>query len=185
MDQGQFTIHKAEFIEDVAKFMEGKSVDTVLEGLNEQHRRFKMLEGQMMQRKARLMTKLPEIQKALDIVNTLVAKSSVGEEMVIDFELAESVYAKTKVNNVKTVNLWLGADVMVEYSIEEAKVSMVARHAHCLLRCCIINTPNWKWCLQQLQDLLCTQHQLSVQHQCILNSHIPTPWLSFLMGALS
>eukprot|EP00197_Chlamydomonas_leiostraca_P011308 CAMPEP_0202864280 /NCGR_PEP_ID=MMETSP1391-20130828/4586_1 /ASSEMBLY_ACC=CAM_ASM_000867 /TAXON_ID=1034604 /ORGANISM="Chlamydomonas leiostraca, Strain SAG 11-49" /LENGTH=187 /DNA_ID=CAMNT_0049544011 /DNA_START=87 /DNA_END=651 /DNA_ORIENTATION=- len=131
MDQsGQF-VQKAEFIDDVAKFMQGKSVDTVLEGLNEQHRKFKLLEGQMMQRKARLMTKLPEIQKALDIVKAMIAKSSSGDEMVIDFELAESVYAKTKVKNVKTVNLWLGADVMVEYSLEEAKELLESNLGNC------------------------------------------------------
>lgn len=41
---------------------------------------------------------------------------------LIDYELAESVFAKAKVSNVCSVNLWLGADVMVEYSLEEAKV---------------------------------------------------------------
>ncbi len=41
---------------------------------------------------------------------------------VIDYELAESVFAKTKVSNVRSVNLWLGADVMVEYPLAEAKV---------------------------------------------------------------
>lgn len=124
-------MRKAEFIEDVGAFMKEKSAEVVIAGFNEQHRKFKMLEGQMHQRKARLMTKLPEIQKALDIVNTLIAKSS--DDIVIDFELAESVYAKTRVKDVKSVNLWLGAGVMVEYPLEEAKVGAClheARHGH-------------------------------------------------------
>jgi prefoldin subunit 5 len=76
-----------------------------------------------MQKKARLMTKLPEIQKAYDIVTTLLEKASQpDQEAIIDYELADAVYARTKVTHVKTVNLWLGAGIMVEYSLEEAKV---------------------------------------------------------------
>ncbi len=69
----------------------------------------------MLQRKARLMQKLPDIQKAHDIVTTLIEKASKpGSDLLIDYELAEQVYAKTKVSNVQTVNLWLGAEIMVE-----------------------------------------------------------------------
>jgi prefoldin subunit 5 len=82
-----------------------------------------IVENSVMQKKARLMTKLPEIQKAYDIVNTLLEKASQpNQEAIIDYELADAVYARTKVSHVKTVNLWLGAGVMVEYSLEEAKV---------------------------------------------------------------
>jgi prefoldin subunit 5 len=79
-----------------------------------------------MQKKARLMTKLPEIQKAYDIVTTLLEKASQpDQEAIIDYELADAVYARTKVTHVKTVNLWLGAGIMVEYSLKEAKVGGV------------------------------------------------------------
>ncbi|GFH23418.1 prefoldin subunit 3, partial [Haematococcus lacustris] len=89
-----------------------------------------MVEGQMLQRKARLMSKLPEIQKALDIVTVLHEQGSAGD-MVLDYELAESVYAKTRVSKVKHVNLWLGADVMVEYGLDEAKELLTNNLANC------------------------------------------------------
>ena len=47
---------------------------------------------------------------------------SEGAEMALDFELGSSVYCKAKVSDVTSVNLWLGAGVMVEYPLEEAKV---------------------------------------------------------------
>lgn len=39
----------------------------------------------------------------------------------MDFELADSVYARAAFDICDHVNLWLGAGVMVEYPIEEAK----------------------------------------------------------------
>lgn len=114
-------VKKAEHIDDLEKFLQGKSVESVLQDFNIQHRKFKMLEQQVQQRRVKMMGKLPEIEKALSTVNVLIERGS--EETVIDYELAESVYAKAKIKQVKAVNLWLGADVMVEYSLDEAKVS--------------------------------------------------------------
>lgn len=119
-----FTVKKAEFIEDVGQFMQGKVVDTVIQGFDDQRRKFKMVEQQFVQRKARLIMKQPEIQKALDIVNMLLEQQQ-QQEMIMDFELAEGVYAKSKLTGVRAVNLWLGAGIMAEYSLQEAKVRAI------------------------------------------------------------
>lgn len=109
------------FIEDVGAFLGANTVDVVLTDFQDRLRKFKLIEGQLIRRKAQLMGKLPEIQKALDIVNKLIELSGSGGEMITDFELADGVFAKTRVQGVKTVNLWLGAGVMVEYPLEEAQ----------------------------------------------------------------
>ncbi|KAL6746805.1 prefoldin chaperone 1 [Haematococcus lacustris] len=126
----ELVVPRAEFISDVAAYLQDKQADIVIQQFNEHHRKFKMVEGQMLQRKARLMSKLPEIQKALDIVTVLHEQGSAGD-MVLDYELAESVYAKTRVSKVKHVNLWLGADVMVEYGLDEAKELLTNNLANC------------------------------------------------------
>lgn len=126
VEEGQLVVARAEFIDDVAAYMDGKAVDSVIDSLNEQHRKFKLVESearvifvsvvqrsamsrciacttraqgalatvqssipapplytlQFVQRKARLMSKLPEIQKALDIVNVLIAKAGSPDGMV-------------------------------------------------------------------------------------------------------
>lgn len=46
-------------------------------------------------------------------------------QVLYEFELGNSVWAKAKIPPTKAVNLWLGADVMVEYPIEEAKQLLV------------------------------------------------------------
>lgn len=43
-----------------------------------------------------------------------------GESFVTSYELNDTVYAKAEITPGKTVYLWLGANVMLEYTIEEA-----------------------------------------------------------------
>lgn len=42
-------------------------------------------------------------------------------QMEVDFSLADQVFARAKLENVDSVALWLGAGIMVEYSLEDAK----------------------------------------------------------------
>lgn len=49
----------------------------------------------------------------------------------MNFELSDSVFAKANFKNIKSVNLWLGAHVMVEYSLEEAKNVLEASLCNC------------------------------------------------------
>ncbi|KAL4527636.1 hypothetical protein Ndes2437A_g02784 [Nannochloris sp. 'desiccata'] len=44
-----------------------------------------------------------------------------AESTLVDFSLSDQVYARAKLRDVDSVGLWLGAGIMVEYSLEEAK----------------------------------------------------------------
>ena len=46
-------------------------------------------------------------------------------QTTVDFSLSDQVYARAKLSNVESVGLWLGAGVMVEYALEEAKELLV------------------------------------------------------------
>ena len=48
-------------------------------------------------------------------------------QAVVDFPLSNTVFAKAKVPPVKHVNLWLGANVMLEYDLEEADALLVSQ----------------------------------------------------------
>lgn len=54
-------------------------------------------------------------------------------QAVLDFALSDQVFAKARLANVEAVNLWLGAGVMLEYSLPDAQQLLVrpgagARH---------------------------------------------------------
>jgi prefoldin subunit 5 len=69
-----------------------------------------------------LKQKVPELESSLSLVKSLIKKQ---EESVTDgavrYALADNVYAKAEVDFTGgTVCLWLGANVMLEYTYEEA-----------------------------------------------------------------
>ncbi|KAK3430508.1 hypothetical protein EUGRSUZ_D01586 [Eucalyptus grandis] len=67
-----------------------------------------------------LLAKIPDIEKCLEIVATLQAKKSSGEALLADFEISEGIYSRARIEDTDSVCLWLGANVMLEYSCEEA-----------------------------------------------------------------
>lgn len=66
-------------------------------------------------------TKIPETDDSLEALKVLLAKKKANESTVLDYCLSSQVNATCEVDaeNDK-VGLWLGANVMVLYSYEEA-----------------------------------------------------------------
>lgn len=68
-----------------------------------------------------LQAKIPDIEKCLDVVATLQVKKGTGEPLIADFEVSEGIYSRARIeDDTDYVCLWLGANVMLEYSCEEA-----------------------------------------------------------------
>jgi prefoldin subunit 5 len=68
-----------------------------------------------------LKDKVPDIQKTLDMVRFLKSRNPDAEPLETTFELNDTLYAKALVNAPHEVYLWLGANVMLAYSIAEAE----------------------------------------------------------------
>jgi prefoldin subunit 5 len=65
--------------------------------------------------------KIPDLEKSLSLVKTLQKKQEEGATTVARYNLADNVYGKAEVDcSSGIVNLWLGANVMLEYTYEEA-----------------------------------------------------------------
>ena len=65
--------------------------------------------------------KIPDLEKSLSLVKLLQKKQQEGTTTTTRYNLADNVYGKAEVDcSSGIVNLWLGANVMLEYSYEEA-----------------------------------------------------------------
>ncbi|XP_002737438.1 prefoldin subunit 3-like [Saccoglossus kowalevskii] len=118
-------IPEAIFVEDVEKYMKDPAhttAETVLQSLDEQHQKYKFMELNLLQKKKRLMAQIPDIRSTLDIVKHLQGKKTSPNIIDTHFLLAESVYAKSSVEPTDKVCLWLGANVMLEYEIDDAQL---------------------------------------------------------------
>lgn len=118
--QQKVQLPPAQVIEDVEADLAGRPAEERIQELNEHYQTYGMVEQQLLQRRARLSGKLPEIQKTLDALLMLQKRQQDDQEVLFNFELGNQVYAKARVKPTTKANLWLGADVMLEYPLDEA-----------------------------------------------------------------
>ncbi|XP_025410075.1 prefoldin subunit 3 [Sipha flava] len=114
-------IPSAVFVDDVDKFMEkseNSSVEEVLKRLDEQHSKYKFFEYNLITKRKRLQSQLPDLENTLDMIKTM--KAHKGKQLKTDFLLSDDVYAKAHIPGTDNVYLWLGANVMLEYNLEDA-----------------------------------------------------------------
>lgn len=130
-DNGTVRVPKAKFIEDVDDYMKGKDFEQTMRELQTLFQQYKQIEQGLQQNRIRLGNKLPEIKRALDTVKLLKEKSASGDELDMDYELTDSVFAKAKVKDAQSVYLWLGANVMLEYSLDDAENLLQTNHENC------------------------------------------------------
>ncbi|XP_026430628.1 probable prefoldin subunit 3 [Papaver somniferum] len=112
----------ASFVSDVQTYLtqSGLDVTSSLAFLQERLQQYKVVEMKLLAQQRELQAKIPDIEKCLDIVATLQAKKGTGEELLADFEVSEGIYSRARIEESDSVCLWLGANVMLEYTSEEA-----------------------------------------------------------------
>ncbi|XP_004295060.1 PREDICTED: probable prefoldin subunit 3-like isoform 2 [Fragaria vesca subsp. vesca] len=100
----------AQFVEDVQTYLTqtGFDCNSALAFLQERLQQYKMVEMKLQAQQRELLAKIPDIEKCLDVVATLQAKKGTG------------IYSRASIEDTDSVCLWLGANVMLEYSCEEA-----------------------------------------------------------------
>ncbi|KAL3898820.1 MAG: hypothetical protein SGCHY_002482 [Lobulomycetales sp.] len=116
-------IPKAPFMERVEQFTTPESAEETLQKFNEMIGKFKYMQKSLNARKASLNQKIPEIESSCDMVNYIIKKKEMDAAdapMQVQFELAETCWAKASVPLPDHVSLWLGANVMLEYPVAEA-----------------------------------------------------------------
>ena len=95
------------------------SVEKVLQRLDEQHSKYKLMEYNIGARRRKLKIQIPDLVKSIEMIDTLRNQT---DEKETRFLLSEQVFLKSIVPPTKLVCLWLGANVMLEYPLDEAEV---------------------------------------------------------------
>lgn len=145
------SVPTARFIEDVDKELAGGSAEDLIAKLNANYQTYLMIEQRLMQRRASLSGKLPEVQKTLDALLMLQQRHNAEEEVLFHFGLGSQVFAKARVKPRTKASLWLGAGVLLEYPLEEA-IELLERN----LSNCKANMETAKQDLDQIKDFKTT-----------------------------
>lgn len=96
------------------------NAEIVIRKFDEQHNKYRFMEMNLSQKKRRLKKQIPDIKASLDVLKLIRSRKEAGQEMDSNFLLSDDVFMQAKIPPTDKINLWLGANVMLEYSIEEA-----------------------------------------------------------------
>lgn len=114
-------IPQAVFIDNTEAWVEKFGGDDVITQMNELYQKYKFMEQQLVRAREGLRVKTPDIRKTLEMVRLLKDKNAKKEAINTNFLISDNIWAKAHVpNDTGRVGLWLGANVMVEYTHDEA-----------------------------------------------------------------
>ncbi|KAK0725416.1 Prefoldin subunit-domain-containing protein [Lasiosphaeris hirsuta] len=112
----------APFVDKVEDYVTSRAdVEPTLRSFHEMIAKYQFMEQNLQRRVGGLKDKLPDIQKTLDTVRFLQMRKEDTEPIETTFELNETLHTKAEIPPTNEVYLWLGANVMLSYPIEEAE----------------------------------------------------------------
>eukprot|EP00090_Calanus_glacialis_P033218 TRINITY_DN550_c0_g1_i1.p1 TRINITY_DN550_c0_g1~~TRINITY_DN550_c0_g1_i1.p1 ORF type:complete len:185 (-),score=70.15 TRINITY_DN550_c0_g1_i1:137-691(-) len=115
-------IPESQFIDDVDSYMKGEdNAEAKIKSFDEVHQKYKFMENSLATRRKRLKAQVPDIRSSLAMIKKLREKKSSEEKMETQFLLSDQVYAKAVIPPTDKVCLWLGANVMLEYTLGDAE----------------------------------------------------------------
>mmetsp|Transcript_1734 Transcript_1734/g.2378 ORF Transcript_1734/g.2378 Transcript_1734/m.2378 type:complete len:205 (+) Transcript_1734:184-798(+) len=122
--QNERGIPVVKFVEDITSFSKSfdppASAELIIGAYSDLFAKFKSYESSLNQKRLNFTEKIPEIEKSLDMVKKLKAHDE-EEPLVARYSLADAVFGKAELDtSIGKVNLWLGANVMLEYTYDEA-----------------------------------------------------------------
>ncbi|CDF36305.1 unnamed protein product [Chondrus crispus] len=117
-------IPTAVFFDDVASLAVKNTATGLIDKLSALSQKYRFFEEKLLKSRDTLGEKIAEVQRALKAVTSLEEKSTRSGDNSSDietqFELSDGIYVQAVVPPSRAVCLWLGANIMVEYSYKEA-----------------------------------------------------------------
>jgi len=115
--------------EDLDAFVQrmGRPVESILGGFRELHTKYQFMDANIRSRRKADKAKLPDQERNLELVRHLMTRQLEGGEEPVPtmYKVADNVFARAELDVDGRVGLWLGANVMVEYTYEEAQDILV------------------------------------------------------------
>ena len=108
------------FIENIDDWIDKFTSSKLISYINQYINKYKFMEAQIVKSNEGLNIKIPDIEKCLETIEYLEKKEK-DKKLNVDYMVSNNLWAKAEVNVPDSVFLWLGANVMCEYKMDEAK----------------------------------------------------------------
>lgn len=118
--------------EDVSERVDKYGAQNVIDKLSQLSQKYRLYESKLVKQKQSLEQKIPDVRRALKAVSALETANT-GEDtgkppLESNFELSDGLFVRAVIPRTTSVCLWLGANVMVEYTFEEAVTLLKQNH---------------------------------------------------------
>ncbi|EHK43985.1 uncharacterized protein TrAtP1_008440 [Trichoderma atroviride] len=118
----------APFVDKVEDYVSTRDdVEPTLRSFQEMISKYQFMELNLQRRMTGLKDKIPDIQKTLDTVQFLKLRKDATDPIETTFELNDTLYAKANIPPTEEVYIWLGANVMLSYPIDEAETLLTSK----------------------------------------------------------
>ncbi|OTA52278.1 Prefoldin, subunit 3 [Hypoxylon sp. EC38] len=120
----------APFVDKVEDYITSRDdVQSTLRSFQEMISKYQFMELNLQRRVAGLKDKMPDIEKTLETVRFLKTRTEESDPIETTFELNDTLYARASIPPTDEVYLWLGANVMLAYPIDEAESLLTSKLA--------------------------------------------------------
>ena len=108
------------FIDNIDDWIDKFTSQRLISYINQYLNKYKFMEAQIVKSNEGLKVKIPDIEKCLETIEYLEKKEK-DKQINVDYMVSNNLWAKAEVKVPDSVFLWLGANVMCEYKMDEAK----------------------------------------------------------------
>ncbi|KAM3513603.1 hypothetical protein MY11210_002709 [Beauveria gryllotalpidicola] len=121
-------IPTAPFVDKVEDYVSSRDeVEGTLQSFQELISKYQFMEMNLQRRMTGLKDKIPDIQKTLDTVQFMKLRKDESEPIETTFELNDTLYARANIPPTEEVYIWLGANVMLSYPVDEAQTLLESK----------------------------------------------------------
>ena len=108
------------FIDDIKVWTDKYTSEKLLTYLNQYLNKYKYMEANIVRSNQSTKSKIPDIEKCLETIDYM-EKREQKDPLKVDYMVSHNLWAKAEVEKPESVFLWLGANIMCEYKMNEAK----------------------------------------------------------------
>ena len=108
------------FIDDVEEWINKYTAEKLISYLNQYLNKYRYMNAQITKANEAVESKIPDIEKCLETIDYFEKKEK-DKMLKVDYMVSNNLWAKAEVKVPDSVFLWLGANIMCEYKMDEAK----------------------------------------------------------------
>ena len=119
------SIPLVQFHEQVTKYFDsGLTPESAILKYREMTQKYKIYESSVEQKLARIILKINEINANLDALAVLnqLNEENKSDQIEVNYELGDTLYAKAIIQNTFKVHLWFGSNTLMEFGLGEAGI---------------------------------------------------------------